>query len=110
MSVIRLGSPTPSMESDQAQSPESNEDKDDEESDSEDSENSVDSERDNDSETEADKKRRKKKNKVPSVSLTVEEFYNPQQAAELAAGIMSKLFVHRFACTICSKCIFHSFV
>lgn len=88
VSVIRVESPTPSMESskdvfDRDETEEQNE--------SEKSEN--DSEDENSGE-ESDEQTAKKKNKnkdaIPRFSLTVENFYNPEQAKQFASEIMSK--------------------
>lgn len=101
VSVISLGSPTPSMESEKSTVSEADEA-------GENSEASNDSEKeesdkdsggsDDDDGSVATKstsqrrkpKKKKKKNSIPKISLTVESFYNPEQAVVLAEEIMSE--------------------
>lgn len=102
VSVIRVSSPTPSMEVDEDDDDGENSTKqsdadDDNHSDSDgssksSSESDPDSDDDQDSEKHNKSKRKKKKNrnKVRSFGLTVEDFYNPQQAVNFATEIMSK--------------------
>lgn len=104
VSVIRLGSPTPSMEEmdnddDEENSTKSSDAEDDDQSNSDDSsktgsESNPDSDENEDSDehqkSKKKKKKRKGKNKVPSFGLTVEDFFNPQQAIQFATEIMSK--------------------
>lgn len=77
VSVIRVGSPTPSMGSSGDSS--DKEDVDDEEN----SDNSM-------SEDEEKPKSKKRKDAVPRIALTVENFYNPVEANKFAEEIMSK--------------------
>lgn len=112
VSVIRVGSPTPSMEaernkeSDESDSEdnndeEKNDDDDDDDEEKEDGSNSSNSDKSDASSESGDsqttnkakrnKRKKKKKNKVPGVSLTVEEFFDPEQAVKLAAEILSAL-------------------
>ncbi|XP_031636315.1 uncharacterized protein LOC116349151 isoform X2 [Contarinia nasturtii] len=108
VSVIRLGSPTPSMEtndgessikqSDDDENNKSGADNDDDDNDDDEedmgSKNSGESNQDSDQDGgSTDKgsksKKKKKKNKVPGIGLTVEEFYNPEQAIQFATEIMN---------------------
>lgn len=90
VSVIRVGSPTPSMESEQQSeksylSENSSEEQTDQDESNESETNSENEEKQN------EKRRRKsKKNKIPGVSLTIENFYNPEQAKKFAQEIMRK--------------------
>lgn len=100
VSVIRIGSPTPSMETDEDESSTKQSDGDDNsQSEDDESKNSAESseESDQDDADSTDKsqklKKKKKKNKVPGYGLTVEEFYNPEQAVKFATEIMSKINV-----------------
>lgn len=94
VSVIRVGSPTPSMESNNENNSDQDKNRHEEESNTEDKSESEGSDEccDNGPETKEAREmvKKKKKNKARGVSLTVEEFYNPQQAVELATKIMSK--------------------
>lgn len=99
VSVIRLGSPTPSMESEksvQSDADEAGENSDatnvsEQEESEESSGGSDDDESVATKSTGKRRKQKKKKNKntVPSISMTVENFYNPEQAVVLAEEIMS---------------------
>lgn len=84
VSVIRVESPTPSMESSKDAS-----DRDDGEAQDELDKSNDDSEAENSDESN-NEQIRKKKSSVPRFSLTVENFYNPQQAKQFASEIMSK--------------------
>lgn len=88
VSVIRVGSPTPSMES----SNESNgEEKTDDENvdDEEKSENSENEEDDNeDGRRKSKVKTKLRKDGIPRIALTVESFYNPDEANKFAEEIM----------------------
>lgn len=93
VSVIRVGSPTPSMESKENSSDQ--EDDDDEQRSDKDKDNDSEvSDEDSDADSETEKcrksKKNRKRNKPQGVSLIVEEFYNPQQAVALATEIKSK--------------------
>lgn len=87
VSVIRVGSPTPSMESssdtaaDENLEPDENEEEESENDGSEDEENQ---------DGEAQLKKKKKKNSKPRIALTVESFYNPEEANKFAKDIMCK--------------------
>lgn len=100
VSVISLGSPTPSMESEKSVASDGDEagensdaSNDSEQEDSDDSNGASD---DDESvatkSTSKAKKQKKKKNKntIPKMCLTVENFYNPEQAVQLAEEIMSE--------------------
>lgn len=102
VSVISLASPTPSMESEHSAVSEADEagEHSDESNDSEQDESDAGSGGSEDDESVATKsstkrtkqKKKKNKNTVPKYSLTVENFYNPEQAVVLAEEIMSKIF------------------
>lgn len=118
VSVIRVGSPTPSMEVDEDEDDGENSTKlsdadDDDHSNSDgssksSSESNEDSDDDNDSDKHKRSKKKKKKNrnKVRSFGLTVEDFYNPQQAANFATEIMSKDDTE-LSLYICYTCHWH---
>lgn len=104
VSVISLGSPTPSMESEKSAQSEADEtgenseasnDSEQEESD-ESSGGSEDDESVATKSTSKRKKPKKKKNKntIPRISLTVENFFNPEQAVVFAEEIMSELIIY----------------
>lgn len=83
--MIRVESPTPSMESSKDVS-----ERDDVEEQNE-SEKSENHSEDGNSDEESDgQTTKKKKNSIPRYSLTVENFFNPEQAKEFASEIMSK--------------------
>lgn len=99
VSVISLGSPTPSMESEKSVASEAEDggENSDASNDSEPEESVESSGASDDDESVATKstskvKKQKKKNKntIPKMCLTVESFYNPEQAALLAEEIMSE--------------------
>lgn len=82
-----MGSPTPSMKSD---SKDGFEQKEEVERDCDTTDESDDS-----SSNEDVTKSKKNENKIPSVSLTIENFYNPEQTAVIAEEIMSMFkFIH----------------
>lgn len=81
VSVIRVGSPTPSMES----SAESSDNDIDEGEENEDESENSESEENPDAKT-----KKKKKNSKPRIALTVESFYNPEEANKFAKEIMCK--------------------
>lgn len=86
VSVIRLASPTPSMASSK-----SSEKVDDDEADSMSDDSSRSIQNSEDDEERDTKRGGKKKSKVPSISLTLESFYDPEQAIQFAEEIMSTL-------------------
>lgn len=95
VSVIRVSSPTPSMETNDENGSKKQSDVDDDDQSSEKSMNSSESSeesRDDDECTAKNQKLKKaKKNKIPGIGLTVEDFYNPEQAVQFATEIMSKM-------------------
>lgn len=105
VSVIRVGSPTPSMGANdndcstkRCDNDENNESDDDDDNNGG-SINSGDSNDDTDHDGGSTGKRKKskkkkKKNKVPSYGLTVEDFYDPEQAIKFATENMSKMSIY----------------
>lgn len=96
VSVIRVGSPTPSMETydEEGSTKQSDGDEDDQSNDESRHSGEFNEESDQDDDIEKKQKHKKKKmkkNKIPGIGLTVEDFYNPEQAIQFATEIMSKL-------------------
>ena len=104
VSVIRVSSPTPSLqleldEQDElerkmakahAEDTEDNDEEEDEEDDESEHSGSDEDNEDNFSK----KQSKRKEEKVTHVSLTVENFYNPTEAKQLASDILSKFKIH----------------
>lgn len=92
VSVIRVGSPTPSMETyDEDSTKQSDDDENDQSNDESRSSGECNEESDQDDDDIEKKQKHKKKNKIPGIGLTVEDFYNPEQAVQFATEIMSKM-------------------
>lgn len=87
VSVIRVGSPTPSMESTSESEVDEKIDKTDDDDEESEDESSDD---DDDMDDGLKSKKKKKKNSKPRIALTVESFYNPEEANKFAKDIMCK--------------------
>lgn len=89
VSVIRVGSPTPSMESSNTSSNEANSSDDDNEEQSENTDDDDEVNEDGESDAKRKSRSKKRKNAKPRIALTVENFFNPDEANKFAEEIMS---------------------